>query len=79
MVTDDEVVHRRVLNAVMEKLFTFPLAATPPEMATLIHQTIRKATGSDDPYRVVKKVLARELGVDVNDMVFMNRDRSRLQ
>jgi uncharacterized protein with ATP-grasp and redox domains len=55
MVTGDEVVQRRVLNVVMEKMSTFPLTATPPEMAWVIHQTIREVTGSDDPYRLVKE------------------------
>lgn len=55
MVTGDEVVQRRVLNVVMEKMSTFPLTATPPEMALVIHQTIREVTGSDDPYRLVKE------------------------
>jgi len=55
MVTGDEEVQRRVLNKVMEKMSTFPLTATPPEMARVIHQTIREVTGSDDPYRLVKE------------------------
>lgn len=55
MVTHDEGVQRRVLNVVMEKMSIFPLTATPPEMARVIHQTIREVTGSDDPYRQVKE------------------------
>jgi uncharacterized protein with ATP-grasp and redox domains len=44
-----------VLNVVMEKMSIFPLTATPPEMARVIHQTIREVTGSDDPYRQIKE------------------------
>jgi uncharacterized protein with ATP-grasp and redox domains len=55
MVTDDEGVHRRVLNMVIEKMSAFPLTSTPPEMARVIHQTIREVTASDDPYRLVKE------------------------
>ena len=55
MVSGDEGVQRRVLNMVMEKMSTFPLTSTPPEMARVIHQTIREVTGSDDPYRLVKE------------------------
>ncbi len=55
MVIDDEGVQRGVLNVVMEKMSTFSLTATPPEMARVIHQTIREMTGSDDPYRLVKE------------------------
>jgi len=55
MVTDDEGVHKRVLEAVMEKMSTFSLTATPPEMAKVIHKIIREVTGNDDPYRLVKE------------------------
>lgn len=55
MVSDDEGVHRRVLEAVMEKMSTFSLTATPPEMAMVVHQTVREVTGNDDPYRLVKE------------------------
>ena len=55
MATDDEGVHKRVLNLVMEEMSTFPLTATPPEMGKVIHKIIREVTGNDDPYRLVKE------------------------
>jgi len=55
IVTYDEGVQRKVANLVMEKMLGFPLTATPPEMARLVHQTIREVTGDDDPYRLAKE------------------------
>jgi uncharacterized protein with ATP-grasp and redox domains len=78
MVTDDAGVQRRVLNVVMEKMSTFPLTATPPEMARVIHQTIREVTGSDDPYRLVKErsnEKALELYPKMKELVGTSEDR----
>jgi len=55
MVTGDAGVQRGVLNLVMEEMSTFPLTATPPEIARLVHQAIREVTGDDDPYRLAKE------------------------
>ncbi len=50
----DEETQRAVLRGVMEKLLDLPVKETPPEVGSMIHDVIRKATGNSDPYREIK-------------------------
>jgi uncharacterized protein with ATP-grasp and redox domains len=53
--SDDPSVHERVLREVARAVSTMDMSKTPPEMGQLIHRVIRKETGIDDPYAVVKR------------------------
>lgn len=53
--SDDPSVHERVLREVAREVSTMDMSKTPPEMGQLIHRVIRKETGIDDPYAVVKR------------------------
>ena len=53
--TDDECSQRAVLDRVAQLISGLPLNATPIEMGREIHRAVRKVTGTDDPYREVKK------------------------
>jgi len=52
----DEETQRDVLNGVMAKLLEISREETPPQIGSLIHSTIRKATGKSDPYRDIKRL-----------------------
>ncbi|MBW2558284.1 MAG: DUF89 family protein [Deltaproteobacteria bacterium] len=52
----DEETQRDVLNCVMAKLLEISREEMPPQIGSMIHSTIRKATGKDDPYRDIKRL-----------------------
>ena len=52
----DEETQRDVLNCVMAKLLEISREETPPQIGSMIHDTIRKATGTSDPYRDIKRL-----------------------
>jgi uncharacterized protein with ATP-grasp and redox domains len=52
--TDDEYVHRRVLNSVASMIPEIPLDATPPEIAHHVYTLIYRITGNSDPHRETK-------------------------
>ncbi|MDO9516087.1 MAG: ARMT1-like domain-containing protein [Syntrophales bacterium] len=52
----DEDIQRDVLNCVMAKLLEISTEETPPQIGSMIHNTIRKATGKSDPYRDIKRL-----------------------
>ena len=52
----DEETQRDVLNCVMEKLLKISREETPPQIGSMIHSTIRDATGKSDPYREIKRI-----------------------
>ena len=52
----DEETQRDVLNCVMAKLLEINREETPPQIGSMIHNTIRKATGKNDPYRDIKRL-----------------------
>ena len=54
-VTDDPLVHERVLREVLRAASDMDLSVTPPEMGRRIHRRIREMTGVADPYREVKE------------------------
>ncbi len=53
--TDDEKVQKKIIDKVCEKISTFPLSHTPPEMGSIIHKIIRETSGMDDPYKALKE------------------------
>lgn len=55
MVTDDEVIHEKVLKEVMKELLNISFEKTPPEISTLVHRKIKEITNCRDPYKKVKK------------------------
>ncbi|MDY6845135.1 MAG: ARMT1-like domain-containing protein [Thermodesulfobacteriota bacterium] len=55
MVTDNEVIQRKVLDCVMERLLMLPLDVAPPEIALVVHRLVKEVTGELDPYRKIKK------------------------
>jgi len=54
MSSDDENVHKKVLEEVMEHLQTISFSTPPPETSREVHHIIKKITGSKDPYKNVK-------------------------
>ena len=51
----DEETQRAVLDRVMKRLLNLSGEETPPQIGSMIHDTIRKATGNNDPYRDIKR------------------------
>jgi hypothetical protein len=54
MVTNDELVHEKVLKAVMDYLQSISFNKTPPEISMHVHQIIKEVTKCDDPYQKAK-------------------------
>jgi len=54
MVTDDEVVHERVLREVLRAASEMDLRESPPAMGHRIHRIMRDVSGQVDPYRAMK-------------------------
>ncbi len=52
--TDDEEIHRQVINAVAELIPSFPLDLSPPEIAQQAYRVINRITGVNDPYHKAK-------------------------
>ncbi|MBW2561178.1 MAG: DUF89 family protein [Deltaproteobacteria bacterium] len=62
-----EEIQRDVLNGVMAKLLEVSREETPPQIGSMIHSTIRKATGKKDPYRDIKRLHNEQvLGMEEN-------------
>ncbi len=55
LVSDDPVVHQRVLRSVLAATAEIDLDQCPPAMGRQIHLFIREALGDDDPYREIKR------------------------
>ena len=55
MATDDEIVHRRVLNSVALMIPELALDVTPPEIAQQLYRIVYEITGNIDPYSNAKK------------------------
>ncbi len=70
--SEDETVHRRVLNAVSLMIPDLALDAMPPEIARQVYRIVHEITGNDDPYLDVKHAankLALSLYTRMKDMV----------
>jgi uncharacterized protein with ATP-grasp and redox domains len=59
MSTDDETIHRRVLNSVSTMIPDLALDITPPEIAQKVYRVVYEITGNNDPYIEVKKLANR--------------------
>ena len=55
MATEDEAIHEKTMKEVLTGLHESAFNLTPPEIANMIHRTVRRTTGVDDPYGGVKK------------------------
>ena len=45
----------KVLKKVLKILSGINLKKSPPQIAAIIHRTVRKCSGNNDPYREIKK------------------------
>lgn len=54
--TDDENVHRRVLNSVAAMIPRLSLDVTPPEIAQRTYRLVYQIIGNSDPYREAKRI-----------------------
>ena len=55
MATQDETIHRKVLDSVLSILSDTSLQTSPPEIALLVHRRVKAITGNPDPYKEAKK------------------------
>jgi uncharacterized protein with ATP-grasp and redox domains len=55
MVTDDALIHERVLRETLRLVAEMPFDRSPPWVGQRIHKLLRDATGNPDPYRAVKR------------------------
>ncbi len=59
LITAAEAEQKRILDLVMARLPTLPLAASPPEIAAVIYGLLARETGVEDPYRELKTAANR--------------------
>ncbi|MGD8761011.1 MAG: ARMT1-like domain-containing protein [Desulfobacteraceae bacterium] len=52
--SEDEAIHRRVLNSVALMIPDVALNATPPEIAQQVYRVVYEITGNSDPYYEIK-------------------------
>lgn len=57
--TNDEDVHRKVLNSVAIMIPQLPLNATPPEIAQQTYRLVYRIIGNSDPYEEAKRIANR--------------------
>ncbi len=75
--SEDETVHRRVLNAVALMIPDLTLNATPPEIAQQVYRIVYEITGNNDPYLEAKQIAnksALSLYTRMKDMVDYSND-----
>ena len=53
--TDDEDMHRRVLDSVAEIVPQLPLDVSPPEVGQQVYRIVAEVTGIADPYKEAKR------------------------
>jgi len=54
MSSEDETIHRRVLNSIALMIPDLALSATPPEIARQVYRVVYEITGNSDPYYETK-------------------------
>ncbi|MGD8290914.1 MAG: ARMT1-like domain-containing protein [Desulfobacterales bacterium] len=77
MTTDNEIIHRRVLDSVSMMIPDLMLSVTPPEIAQQVYRIVYEITGNNDPYMEAKKLAnksAMSLYTRINDMVDNSND-----
>ena len=70
--TTDELLQRKTLNLVLQKLATLPFDATPPEIAQEVYRIVYSTTANSDPYATIKhqsNQLALSLYPDLKEIV----------
>jgi len=55
MATKDERTYRQVLDSVLSILSDISLQTSPPEIALLVHRSVKAITGNPDPYKEAKR------------------------
>lgn len=55
MVSDDPIIHEKVMRKVLQEVSTINFDRSPVEMAIKIHRTLRELSGNPDPYREIKQ------------------------
>ena len=70
--TDDETIHRKVMEKTMERLSRAKLYDPPPIIAQYTQRQIREITGNNDPYKKLKNkynLFAKKILPDLEVMV----------
>jgi len=79
--TDDEQIHKKVVDQVLRMAADLDMSQSPPMMAQQIHRLVRNLVGNDDPYHKVKKQfnnLALKLYHDLRNQVISSKDSLEL-
>ena len=78
LATDDEQIHKKVVDQVLRLAADLDMSQSPPVMGQQIHRLIRDLVGSDDPYYRVKKQfnnLALNLYPDLRKQIINSDDQ----
>ena len=77
LATDDEQIHKKVVEQVLRLAADLDMSQSPPVIGQQIHRLIRSLVGSDDPYYRVKKQfnsLALKLYHDLRKQIISSKD-----
>jgi len=77
LATDDEQVHKEVIDQVLRMAADLDMSKSPPVIGQQIHRLIRGLVGSDDPYYKVKKQfnsMALKLYPDLRKQIISSND-----
>ena len=55
LATDDEQIHKKVVDQVLRLADDLDMNQSPPVIGQQIHRLIRSLVGNDDPYHKIKK------------------------
>jgi uncharacterized protein with ATP-grasp and redox domains len=55
MVSDDTIIHEKVMREVLQEVSTMNFDRSPVEIAIKIHRILRELSGNPDPYREIKQ------------------------
>ena len=75
--TDDEQIHKKVVDQVLRLASDLDMSQSPPVMGQHIHRLVRNLVGSEDPYHGVKKQfnsLALKLYPDLRKQIISSND-----
>jgi hypothetical protein len=53
-VTDDPVIHERVMRGILREAAEMDFSQSPPAIGQILHRALRELTGVVDPYREIK-------------------------
>lgn len=54
-VTEDRHIHERIMRRVLAEIADIDLQLCPPQVASHVHRSLKELTGTDDPYRDIKR------------------------